>query len=82
MLALLKGRQARFVDKLSELVLKDESDWEDFDSVHSLSDDGQTRFWPSVTPKMQRSQHTMDKKLLHFFTNFSYKKMLVQEEEH
>ena len=80
MLALLKGHQARFVDKLSELVLKDESDWEDFDSINSLSDDGRTSFWPIVTHRMQNNKVVMDKKLLHFFTNFSYKRKLTPNE--
>ena len=75
MLALLKGHNIRFVDKLSELVLASSSSGGDpFDSVSSLSDNGQTKFWTLAPLKMQKYGSSADKKLLNFF---KFKKKIV-----
>ena len=68
MLTLLKGHNTRLVEKLSELVLASSSSGDDpFDSVVSLSDNGQTNFWTKVPLKMQKGGSRVDKKLLNFF---------------
>ena len=76
MLALLKGHNIRFVDKLSELVLASSSSGGDpFDSVSSLSDNGKTNFWTIAPLKMQtKNGSRVEKKLLNFF---QFKKKIV-----
>ena len=68
LLGLLKGHQTRIVDKLSELVLASSSSGGDpFDSVSSLSDDGNSQFWTKEAQMILKKNNIVEKKLLSVF---------------